>query len=280
MATVCARPSLLSSRSSTPTDTTSINTTLRGVPAPVPNKHLPSCPTGPRPTSQQLATPPESPRSAHAVLETSSLLSSPKNYARLSDGLPVYALTAKQLHDALDHIATQPLPEPQEVFPWLHGLHPDNNLQLTFFAPKKRYIRRAPRGIRGITIVKAGGDLSHSRLKGAIAPDELLLSTRTGEEVAQFLDADPRDGFSVRNFQIQAAKMATVSDIVVYGDERTPKEEVKRLANRIARAQRAWRNKDKDPSSDSPQFNTYVLRGQYASSPCPDVLTNKNHRHL
>lgn len=262
MATVCARPALIS-RSSSPGAVPGLNTSIRGTPAAVPNKHIPSCPTGPRPKSQQLATPPESPRSPHAVIEASSLLSSPNSYLKLSDSPPIYALTGKELHAALEHVASQPLPDPAEVFPWLHGLHPENNLQLTFFAPKKRSPRRAPRCIRGITIVKAGGDLTHSKLKGALAPEELLLSTRSGEEVSLFLDSDPREGFSVRNFQIQAAKMASVSDIVVYGDEKTPKEVVKRLATRIAKAQKAWRTKDKNALKDHPIFSTFVLRGQY-----------------
>lgn len=273
MATVCARPSIISSRSSpsAPTTTTTINTintTRRGVPAPVPNKHLPSCPTGPRPKPEQLVTPPESPKSPDNAHETSSLLSSPSQYERLSDSLPIHALTASELHAALNHIATQPLPDPKDVFPWLHGLHPENHLQLSFFAPRKRYARRSPRCLRSITIVKAGGDLSHSRLKGAVAPEEILLTTKTGQDVAQFVDADPRDGFCVRNFHIQTAKMATVSDIVVYGDEKTSEEEIKRLANRIARAQRAWRNRDKDADKDHPVFSTFVLSG---SSYSPSV---------
>jgi len=182
--------------------------------------------------------------------------------------LPIYALTGDDLHAALKHVASQPLPDPKEVFPWLHGLHPENSLQLTYFTPRKRCSRRAPRCIRSITIVKVGGDLSHSRLKGAVAPEELLLATRSGEEVAAFLDVDPRDGFSVRNFQIQAAKLATVSDIVVYGDEQTPKDEVKRLAIRIAKAQKAWRKKDNEAGIEPTIFSTFVLRGWSSTIYC------------
>lgn len=227
----------------------------------MPNKHLPSCPSGPRPKSLQLATPPESPRSANAILDISSLLSPASAYPRVNDSPPIYALTGEELHAALEHMASQPLPDPHHVFPWLHGLHPDNTLQLTFFTSGKKTPRRAPRCLRGITIVKVGGDLSHSRLKGAIAPDELLLVTNTGAEVATFLDVDPREGFSVRNFQIQAAKLATASDIIVYGDDKTPKEDVKQLATVIARAQRAWREKDKEAGVERPRFSTFVLRG-------------------
>ncbi|GAB7352477.1 hypothetical protein MBLNU459_g2885t1 [Dothideomycetes sp. NU459] len=265
MATVCARPAPLSRNSPTPTSQTSINTSVRGTPSAVPNKHLPICSPGPRPkSSQQLATPPSSPASSQEPLSTSSLLHPPHGYLKLNENPPVYALTGDELHDALEHIATQPLPDPKQVFPWLHGLHRDNSLQLAFFLARKRNGRRAPRCIRGLTLVKAGGDLSHSKLKGAIAPDEILLASKTGEEIASFLDVDPREGFSVRNFQIQAAKMATLSDVVVYGDDKTPKEQVQRLAAKIARAQKVWREKDREEGVEKPLFSTYVLQDAFS----------------
>lgn len=76
------------------------------------------------------------------------------------------------------------------------------------------------------------------------------------------MDSDPREGFSVRNFQIQAAKLATLSDVVVYGDDKTPKDEVRRLADSIARAQKHWREKDRDAGVEKPTFNTFVLDGK------------------
>lgn len=116
--------------------------------------------------------------------------------------------------------------------------------------------------------MKAGGDLSHSRLKGALAPEEVLvpghsIKDKKSEDVAEFLEVDPKEGFSVRNFQIQACKMATVSDIVVYGDERTPREGVARLAKRIAKAQSAWQKKVEGLHFGHRQFNTFVLSDDY-----------------
>ena len=145
-------------------------------------------------------------------------------------------------------------------------MHADNHLQLAFFIARKKSLRRTPKCIRGLTIVKAGGDISHSKLKGAIAPEELLRpwqasKDKKGDE-CEFIDHDPRDGFSVRNFQIQACKMATVSDIVVYGDSQTPKSEVKELARRIARAQGAWQKKTEGQNCSGRLFNTFVLSGE------------------
>jgi len=144
----------------------------------------------------------------------------------------------------------------------MHGLHPENDLQLAFFIARRRSLRKLPRCIRGITIVKARGDLSHSKLKGAVAPDELLHIGRSGQDTPRFLESDPKEGFSVRNFQIQAAKLATMSDVVVYGDDKTPKEEVRRLAESIAKAQKIWKEKDRESGVEKPNFSTFVLRGR------------------
>lgn len=265
MAAVCARPTTLSRRSSTPTSQTSINTSVRGTPSAVPNKHLPICSPGPRPnnSSTQLATTPNSPATSDIRQCTQSLLHPSDTYAKVADNPPIYALTGEELHAALEYMASQPLPDTKHVFPWLHGLHRDNKLQMHFFTSRKPCSRRAPRTIRGLTIIKAGGDHSHSKLKGAITPEEVLLTGKDGETVAAFLDVDPRDGFSVRNFQIQAAKMATISDVVVYGDDNTPKEQVQALAAKIAQAQKAWRERGLEESlSGRARFSTFVLQGK------------------
>ncbi|KAG9530180.1 tyrosine protein phosphatase 1, partial [Aureobasidium melanogenum] len=270
MATVCARPALVGPRASASQQ--NINTSSRGKPTAIPNKHLPdTCSPGPTPTKlqkqQQLQTPPESPEAPgnNQVIDTPSLLVEADKYPKVSDNPPVYALTAKELREALEHTATRPLPDTKTVFPWLHGLHPDNNIQLTYFSARnKKHYRRAPRTLRGITVVKAGGDLSHSKLRGAIAPDELLLATKNGEQISTFLDVDPRDGFSIRNFQIQAVKMATMSDIVIYADDKTSKTVLNKLASLISRAQKVWREKDRDNDAEIPQFHTYVVNDSFA----------------
>lgn len=163
---------------------------------------------------------------------------------------------------ALDQVATQPLPDPKLVFPWLHGLHAENQIQLAFFVARRKALRRVPKCIRGITIVKAGGDLSSSKLKGAISPAEVLLAETGCNDSGEFLECDPKDGFSVRNFQIQACKMATVSDIIVYGDQQTSKDDVSLLAKRIARAQKACREKHAVSGYDIGLFNTFVVSGK------------------
>jgi dual specificity MAP kinase phosphatase len=143
------------------------------------------------------------------------------------------------------------------MFPWLHGLHPENHIQLAFFVARKRSLRRVPKNVRGLTIIKAGGDLSRARIKGAIAPDEVL--SLCDDSNKGFLDCDPREGFSVRNFHIQAAKLAQISDIIVYGDEKTDHRIIKSVAERTALVQRRWR-KDLECTGQLPEnYNTFVL---------------------
>jgi dual specificity MAP kinase phosphatase len=237
---------------------------------PVPNKHLPFCPPGPIPSPSEI-TPPNSPPTRQASLKASSLLYPPNSCQKLLNSPPIYGLDAKALAAALDHFASQPLPDPSKVFPWLHGLHSDNHLQLAFFVGKKRSLRKVPKCLRGITIIKAGGDLTRSRLKGAVAPDEVFnLCDDSGKG---FLDCDPHEGFSVRNFHIQTTKMAQVSDIIVYGDDQTDHRIIKSVAERAARVQRQWRREIEATGQSPEPYNTFVLTEPF------DVI-EESYRHL
>jgi dual specificity MAP kinase phosphatase len=176
---------------------------------------------------------------------------------KLSRCPPVYEIDGATLSAALDHLATQPLPEPSQVFPWLHGLHPENAMQLAFFVNRKRSLRRIPKCLRAMTLVKVNGDLTRSVLKGAVLLDEVLAPPGWA-----FLEADPPDGFSVRNFHIQTAKLAPLSDIVVYG-EGVDKLQLLDAAENLARAQLNWR-KVYDPAQETPLFNTFVLSSKFS----------------
>src|SRR5277367_4610170 len=138
-------------------------------PTPIPNKHIPYCPPGPIPPSSQTITPPNSPPSRSHITPFTSVLHPPNSHPKLLNSPPIYGINGSTLKSALDQLSAQPLPDPQHVFPWLHGLHPENHIQLAFFVPRKKSLRRLPRCLRSITIVKAGGDLTRARLKGAVA---------------------------------------------------------------------------------------------------------------
>jgi dual specificity MAP kinase phosphatase len=252
-----------------------INTSA-ACPIPIPNKHLPVCPPGPAP-AEKPQTPPQSPPSKEVTLSPQSLLYPPDSNVRLSwSNDPIYEIDAAGVAAALDHLARQPLPDPSQVFPWFHGLHPNNHIQLAFFIARRRSLRRIPKCWRGITIVKAGGDLSCSRLKGALAPDEFLVQTSTG---TVFRDLDPKEGFSVRNFQIQAAKSAALSDILVYGNDQV---EVQNLAREVAAAQRAWRQSQEEKSTCVPQYNTFACMSPFSEFEefYPDIVSTNSEGQM
>jgi dual specificity MAP kinase phosphatase len=252
MAAAVARALPVPTRSPTPPQHLSLNTSTRGTPAVIPNKHIPFCSPGGLP-----ATPPASPPRHDSLVETSSITYPPDTYCtEYSDDPPVYTITADRMAEALEHMSTQPLPNPEQVFPWMHGLHAENQIQLAFFSARRKSSRKIPSCIRGLTLVKTGGNLNSSKLKGAIAPDELLEPAST--DPPAFIDCDPKDGFSVRNFQIQACKLAQVSDIIVYGDQKTHPNETVALAQRISKAQRRF-----EAGNGLPRclFNTFMLSG-------------------
>ncbi|KAK1459166.1 dual specificity phosphatase [Colletotrichum melonis] len=219
---------------------------------PVPNKHLPVCPPGPVPAEEPNTPPPSPPRDDDLIQQT-SLLSPPDKFSKFESGpATVYTVGPADVAAAVDYISRQPLPDPNQVFPWFHGLHPHNHIQQAFFIARHRSLRKTPTCVRGVTLVKADGDLSVARLKGAIAPQELINLAAAAPE---FLDVDPRDGFCVRNFQIQAAKAAMVSDIVVYGQDETA---VRKVSLDIATAQLRWRQRHEAQGHSVPDYNTFM----------------------
>ncbi|KAI5864159.1 hypothetical protein GGS23DRAFT_485261 [Durotheca rogersii] len=234
-------------------------------PAPLPNKHIPVCPTGPAPAHirEPTTTPPSPPPpSRHHSDEgrRQSLLHPPDRFERLENGsVGVFKITAADLAGAIDYLSRQPLPDPSHVFPWFHGMHPNNHIQQTFFMSRSNGMKQFPGCLRGITVVKADSDLTVARLKGAVAPHEFLLPGAVGE----FVEADPREGFSVRNFQIQTAKTATTSDVVIYGEDAGL---VRKLGWEVAAAQAKWRRKLEAARqlATVPQYNTFVCVAPFA----------------
>lgn len=227
----------------------------------VPNKHIPFCPPGPTPSPNQADTPPNSPPSRSLLPKATSLLYPPTSFKKLCTSPPIYGISADSLNEVLEQQAAQPMLEPSHVFPWMHGLHPDNHIQLAFFVARRKALRKIPKLLRGITILKAGGDLSRARLRGAIAPDEVL--SLCDDNGAGFLECDPREGFSVRNFHIQTAKMAQTSDIVVYGDDKTDMRIIKSVAERTASVQRKWKKTLENAGQCPETFNTFVLTDSF-----------------
>ncbi|KAL4802305.1 hypothetical protein BDV18DRAFT_154356 [Aspergillus unguis] len=218
--------------------------------SPVPNKHIPVCPTGPSPAHSRTSSP--IPKE-DANLPASSPLHPPDAFPKIADSPPLYSIEIEILEAAVKHCSSQPLPDPNQMFPWLHGLHPENHMQVGFFTSRRRSLRRTPKCWRGLTIVKVGGNLTTSRLKGAVTPDAILAPSGF-----EFLPVDPKEGFSVRNFHIQTAKVAPLSDIVVYGEDGVTAKQLLDVAGRITAAQHHWRLKH-DHDQNMPFYNTFVV---------------------
>lgn len=123
---------------------------------PIPNKHLPICPTGPAPANSKLPAASYSSSSSSSskqfsVQHPTALYPPDNRYHQVYNHPPVFSINGKQLAIALDDLATRPLPDPSKLFPWLHGLHPENQIQLSFFVSRRRTLRRIPKCLRSIT---------------------------------------------------------------------------------------------------------------------------------
>ncbi|KAL8693601.1 MAG: hypothetical protein Q9218_001601 [Villophora microphyllina] len=238
----------------------------------IPNKHLPYCSPGPAPYRHTApATPPASPPTPQSEIRTLSVLHPPDAQQQLLKSPPVFLIQPSTLATAVHQSASQELPDPKYVFPWLHGLHPENQIQLAFFTARKKTLRNTPQCFRGLTIIKAGGDLTKCKIKGALAPNEILTPEHSGDDT--FLEVDPREGFSVRNFQIQATKVAMVSDIVVYRDGSVMERDLHKLAKRLSRAQDTWRVKSTNGDQELPIFGVFILS-------CPFEEFEQHHSEL
>jgi len=175
---------------------------------PLPSDHLTSNPASPIEEKTILLDPPyTAPRPALLVFEP------PKDcFDNLveTEPVPVYAITAEQYNRLQDTYLTSPLPN-DILFPWLHGVNGSSYQQCLFFGIRQCLVPIH----RGLTLVHADDALpNQNRLVGSVLPNEIL----TAGESPDFLDTTESElGINLRNFRIQVARYATVSDIVVYG---------------------------------------------------------------
>lgn len=187
----------------------------------------------------------------------------------------VFGITASKLASAVDNHYSSPLPEVEVLFPWLHGLHPENINQRAFLDPSRKQIERGfvnggppfsvselnptimcpPKSTRGLLVVKVGKRNTRGTIIGTAFPDEILETRPDSDELSmeeiheeypfsqylpQFLNVDPISGISLRNFQIQIAKWATVSDIVLYVSDESERDNMLGFARLISKAQRSF----------------------------------------
>ncbi|KAK9457275.1 hypothetical protein V1511DRAFT_485876 [Dipodascopsis uninucleata] len=185
-----------------------------------------------------------------------SLLHPPCNYRMICSSPPIYALTASQLVEAINYSSYQPLPPTTDLFPWCHGLHPRNEVQVSFLDPGRTQVNKVPTSFRGITLVKMGS-FNSCKLRGTISHKEFLPDISS--QLEGFLNLDPVSGVGLRNFHIQVAKVATLSDIVVYSKKGQPADGMLGLAKRISQAQIFHRS----ITPGIPEYNTFIVTDSF-----------------
>lgn len=233
---------------------------------------------------------------------------------------PVFAISAQTLALAIDYHYSSLLPEIDNVFPWLHGLHQNNVSQRMFFQPARKansnYFAipnfdslqdsesafNIPTTVRGFLVLKVGPANSQGTLIGSVYPDEILARKSTDADfdmedfsfndsmaasldnfgfslegdsdnndnadnevdsslnpenyASKFLDVDPVEGISLRNFHIQVAKWSTISDIALYVSDEALRPKMLKFALLISRAQETLRQNN----PGLPQYSTFVVQ--------------------
>lgn len=207
----------------------------------------------------------------------------------VSSDPPVYGISASRLASAIDYHYSSPLPDVDTLFPWLHGLHQNNINQRAFLDPSRKEKERAflnggppfsihelspsllntPNNTRGLVVVKVGQKTSRGTIIGTTYPDEILAEKPESDEFSledvhtdsykdylpEFINIDPVSGISLRNFQIQIAKWATVSDVVLYVSEESECDNLIGFARLVSQAQISFR----DAHPGLPKFTTCIV---------------------
>ncbi|CAG8738161.1 5879_t:CDS:2, partial [Acaulospora morrowiae] len=169
---------------------------------------------------------------------------------------PIRALTASQYY--LIHEAYYSTPLPNNIlFPWLHGVDGTNLQQNKFFDIHECSVPEH----RGVTVVQAEEGTLKCQLVGSVYPSDILGQncTEDGQTVRGFLKVSDGEGINLRNFKIQVAKYATLSDIIVYGEDGGLSENVLEIAKQAAWAQQIFR-KDKP---NLMEYEVFVIVGDY-----------------
>ncbi|CAG8591254.1 1243_t:CDS:2 [Ambispora gerdemannii] len=169
---------------------------------------------------------------------------------------PIRALTSSQYYLINEAYYTNPLPN-DILFPWLHGVDGTNHQQNMFFNVKNCKVPEH----RGLTIVQAEENSLKSQLVGSVYPSDILNHPPNEDENAfrGFLNIQEEDAINLRNFKIQVAKYATLSDVVVYG-EHGLNDQVLQIAKQVAWAQQVMR----EERPNGIEYETFVIIEPFA----------------
>jgi dual specificity MAP kinase phosphatase len=236
-----------------------------------------------QPTAPSPFAPPSSPLSP--VASTPVGIGSPTSFdvfPLISDDPPVRALNGLQYYHIHETEYTRRMPD-ETLFPWLHGVDVRNHQQNLFFGVDES---TAPQH-RGVTIVQADASaiacglassspqyslssqssttfsspsqapMRRCQLVGAVLPHEILNPKTPDKEIRGFLRVKDQDGINLRNFKSQVVRYATVSDIIVYGENGLD-ESVLEIAKQMAYAQHLIR----EQRPNGLEYETFVIVGE------------------
>ncbi|KAI5301410.1 tyrosine/serine/threonine protein phosphatase pps1, partial [Ascosphaera atra] len=161
----------------------------------------------------------------------------PHAFTQMIRGPIVYRIDADQLAAALRTLAKTPLKPTNEMFPWLHAACPVYSRHVRKEVDLENY-HPVPQGLRSILLVKAGKDYNRSKLKGSVAPEEIVEEDQNG---CKFRSIGETNEGRQRRFKAQLQKFARVSDIVVYADDDLRKIMKEIVALKINECQRIYR---------------------------------------
>ncbi|KAI5305257.1 autophagy protein [Ascosphaera pollenicola] len=200
---------------------------------------------------------------------SSFVLYPPTAYPRHPGLAGAYSIDIDQLANALTQLAKLPLLDKSEIFPWMHVFPPihegssftsldDGDGDGDDDESVVEEELRPPQSLRSIMLLKAGGDLTKSKLKGTVDACEIVDDCMTRFRS----DAEMVEG-KIRHFKLQTQKFANVSDIIIYGDEDTTSFQIDNLAARIIDCQHHANQKFPKTRSDYRRFNTFILSSSF-----------------
>ncbi|ODQ63261.1 hypothetical protein NADFUDRAFT_6814, partial [Nadsonia fulvescens var. elongata DSM 6958] len=220
----------------------------------------------------------------------SSPLDNAFNYQAVSSDPPVFALSSLIFTQSINHHYSTPLPEVDEMFPWLHGIHEDNFSQRAFLDPLHRFRQEIPANGRekyehDLQSHKNVPNQAHGLLLYDDNTSDIQIAYNSGDDtienemtketkddgvptysqiyLPQFLELDTRQGISLRNFQIQVTKFACISDVIIYCSESKGDdfEQLIDVARLISQAQINF----KQAYSLNQDYKTFVVFDDFAT---------------
>lgn len=204
-----------------------------------------------------------------------------------TDPFPIYRISSDQYASLYQQYITTPLPNASQLFPWLHGVDGHSYQQNLYFGVR----RCLPPRYRGLMVVHSQQqqedhevDMDDDTGDGDGENDSGIFQVRRSRllrdaiSVKELVDSstdtfyDYKDTtVNLRNFQIQALRFASISDLVVYG--RDAMETAKSLAKaqihlrkeRMADIEKVKKNAGKRAIKDANDliYRVLVIQGLY-----------------